>query len=255
MNSSLGCFQVANDLIMMIFEKIDDVYDAIMLGMTHDTLMVIGWRRIQSLLAQERPPWAGCRIICVGSSGNDLPDGVMSKEEQEKLRKLARESDPGYEDDETESFNLYEISESISRNPDLLVDVAEREPSTLSSEERRVLQEIIDEGYHCWLGWVLMNLSRKEYIESIEAAIILPWMYWADARCFGQLVLSQIRWSSCNSYAMASRGGLGRGDWAGDRFRIVTTNVFDSMTTGEQWKDVSKSKAEWLRDTLRSEGK
>ena len=44
-----------------------------------------------------------------------------------------------------------------------------------------------------------------------------------------------------------------RGDWAGDRFRIVTTGVFKYRTTDEQWEDVSARTAEWLRDILRSE--
>ena len=258
MDSSLGCFQVATELIVMIFEEIDDAYDAIMLGLTHDTLMIIGWRHIQSLLAQERPRWAGCRIICLGNGGNDLPDGVISEEEKEKYLKLAGSSDQpesGDEGDETESFDLYEISERISNSPDML-DSAEREPLGLSSEERRVLRKIIDGGdggYYWWKGWVLMNLSTKEYVKSKAAAKILPSMDATDGRCFGQLILSHICWSSYDCTAIHFDGGLNRGEWAGDRFRIVTTNVFESKTTGEQWEDVSESKAEWLRDIVRSD--
>ena len=232
---------------MMVFEKIDDVYDAIMLGLTHDTLMVIGWRRIQSLLAQERSPWAGCRIICIGSSGNDLPDGLMSEEEQEEYLKLAGESD------QSELFCLYDISERIATNPDSWV---KREPLGLFSRERRVLRKIIgavDGGYYWDEGWVLMNLSRKEYVESMAAVKILHSMDATDARCFGQLVFSKICWTSNDSCVMTFHGGLNRGEWAGNRFRIVTTNVFESKTTGEQWEDVTQSTVEWLRDILKSE--
>ena len=35
-NTSLGCFQVATELIEMIFENIDNIY--VMLGLTHDIL-------------------------------------------------------------------------------------------------------------------------------------------------------------------------------------------------------------------------
>ena len=173
--SSLGCFQIANELIVMIFEEIDDVYDAIMLGLTHDTLMVIGWGHIQSLLRQVRPPWAGCRIICAGIWAEDLP-------EQDNLSKLAglhSESDqpePWREDFEPKQFNLYQISERISRKPHLWFHLVDRRRSGLSSVERRALQEIIDHGYYSWFGWVLMNLSKKEYVESKAAAKILPWM-------------------------------------------------------------------------------
>ena len=243
----------------MIFEEIDDVYDAIMLGLTHDTLMIIGWRHIQSLLAQERPPWAGCRIICVGAWGEDLPDGVLSEEEEEKYYKLASlhsKSDklgPGHEDSDsgTESFNLYNIIPYILGDVD--IRFPKRPPSGLFSEERRVFQEIIDKRYYWWKGWVLMNLSSKQYVTSKAAAKILPSMDATDARCFGQLVLSQICWSSDPDCAMHFIGELNRGDWAGDRFRIVTTDVFKSKTAGEQWKEVSKGTAEWLRDILRSE--
>jgi hypothetical protein len=45
-DSSLGCFQLAIELISMIFKELDDLNDVIMLGLAHDTLMVIGWGHI-----------------------------------------------------------------------------------------------------------------------------------------------------------------------------------------------------------------
>jgi hypothetical protein len=98
-----------------------------------------------------------------------------------------------------------------------------------------------------------MNLSTKQYVKSKAAARILPSMDPADARCFGRLILSQICWSTDPSIFMDFDGGLNRGDWAGDRFRIVTTNVFESKTSGEKWEDVSRETANWLRDILKSE--
>jgi hypothetical protein len=126
----------------MIFEEIDDVKDAIMLGLTHDTLMVIGWNHIQSLLAQELPPWAGCRIICVGSWGEDLPEGVMSEEEEEKLRKL---SGLYSEPESRDAFNLYDISGTIYNSPFIGNHLGH---SGLYLVESRVFDEIIDEGYY-----------------------------------------------------------------------------------------------------------
>ena len=74
----------------MIFEEIYNVHDAIMLGLTHDTLMVIGWKHVRSLILQDSTPWAGSRIICVGQDTEHLPDGFISDEEEEELRRLDR---------------------------------------------------------------------------------------------------------------------------------------------------------------------
>ena len=86
-----------------------------------------------------------------------------------------------------------------------------------------------------------MNLSKKEYIKSKAVELLDA----SDARCFGQL-LSQICWSSYGDCFF--NGGHNRRYWAGDRFRIVTTIVFESRTFGEQWENVREMTAERLRD-------
>ena len=56
----------------MIFEEIHEVHDAIMPGLTHDTLMLIGWRH------GDRPlhvrPWACDRFRVVTSGGEGWKD-------------------------------------------------------------------------------------------------------------------------------------------------------------------------------------
>ena len=285
MYSSLGHFQLAIELIDMIFEKIDDLYDAMMLGLTHDTLMVIGWKHIRELLLQAIAPWAGGRIICVGDYGDDLPEGVISESEQQKLRELAgldSESDESEshnsesnnsernnpernnpesnnsKSDEPETgnqaaqFNLYHIAGSTFRSAGRGFELDYKRIWGLSLKESRVVHQIIEqrEGYHWEKGWVLMNLSKKEYVKSKTASSILPKMKATDARCFGQFVLLRVCWSSDNTSVMeSSQGPLNRGVWAGDRFKIVTAAVFETRTSSE-WKDVSVEVTVWLKKVL-----
>ncbi len=71
-----------------------------------------------------------------------------------------------------------------------------------------------------------------------------------DARCFGQLILSRICWSSYYTTARSLIGRFHRGAWAGDRFVIVTVDGFEAMPSTKEWKDVSVEAAEWLRMIL-----
>lgn len=247
----------------MIFEEIDDFYDAMMLGLAHDTLMVIGWGHIRALFVQDRAPWAGGRLICVGDYGQDLPEGVMSEEEQKELYEEAYEeaydgSEPENQTTQTErtkGFNLYAISGIIFGGAKQCSSLDYERYRGLSSAERLVFRRIDrTTGYDWKDGWVLMNLSKQQYVKSMTASSILPSMHMndgrshaTDARCLGQLILSRICWSTDDSCAMDFEGPLHRGVWAGDRFRIVTLSVFETRTSGEEWTDVSVEAAEWLK--------
>ena len=87
-------------------------------------------------------------------------------------------------------------------------------------------------------------VSTKEYVTSTAASGILHSMNPTDACCFGQLI-----------HAIHFDGPLYRGVWAGDRFRIVTTDVFKTKIFGEEeeWEDVSVEATKWLRAILRSD--
>ena len=238
----------------MIFEKIDNLYDAIMLGLTHDTLMVIGWERIRVLLVRDSAPWAGCRIICAGSWGTDLPNGVIYDEEEEEWRRLYPE--------EEGCFNLYEIFDKIlgENIGDTREDTGEdyQRLIRLSLEEKRLFRTITEkkkERYQWEDGWVLANQTQKEYVTSKAASRILPSMKATDARCFGQLIVSRICWSSHYSTYLQFCGGLNRGVWAGHEFVIVAMDVFEAMPSTQGWKDVSVEAAKWLREIFLAEGK
>ena len=251
MDSPLGCFCLATELIVMIFKEIHNVHDAIMLGLTHDTLMLIGWKHIRSLILQDGAPWAGCRIICVGEYTETLPDRFLSDEEAEELRRL----DCGLSSDEP--INLSNISRDHFDHFEYHFHMPSKRLWALSSKEYRILSQIIKETRYEWEnGWVLMNLSTMEYVTSKAASRILRFMNPTDGRCFGQLILSRICWSSDGSTAIYFDRPLHQGVWAGDRFRIVTTDVFKARTSdGEGWADVSVEAAKWLRDILRSDSR
>ena len=252
MDASLGRFWLANELITMIFEELDDIHDAIMLGLTHDTLMLIGWKHIRALALQDIAPWAGDRIICVGTWGEDLPEGLISEEEEAELLSLYNTTQPT----PTESFILYYIACDYFDGVTSTLSVNDQRRLGLSSKELHILDQVMMKtGYHWEKGWVLMNLSAMEYVTSKAASRILHSMDPADARCFGQLILSRICWSSYDSTAIHFDGPLHRGVWAGDRFRIVTTDVFNARISGkEEWKDVSVEAAKWLEAIVRSDG-
>jgi hypothetical protein len=248
--SSLGRFRLATELICMIFKEIDNLYDAIMLGLAHDTLMVIGWGDIRALVVQHLASWAGDRIICVGHYGKDLPEGVVSEEEQNKMYEEAYHE--AYH--EWDPFNLYDISSTIFRNAESRSSMDYQQCRILLSEARPVIRQIEKEGYYWEGGWVLMNLSKQQYVKSMVASSVLPSMDATDAGCFGQLILSRICWSTDHSCSMHYKGPLHQGPWAGDRFRIVTLDVFERRTSGKEWKDVSTEAMEWLKKILIDDG-
>ena len=230
----------------MIFEEIDNVYDAIMLGLSHDTLMVLGWEHIQTLLVRDSAPWADTRIILAGDYGTDLPEGLIPKEKKEK-----EEWEHLYLENEG---NLCEIFSFLS-GEDSLEDKEDYEgPIGLSPEERRLVRTITEkEGYQWEKRWVLMNHTKKEYVASMAASRILPSMEATDARSLGQLLISRICWSSCG-WSPDPLGSPYRGVWAGDRFVIVTVDAFEAIPSAKGWTDVSVEAAEWLRGLLLAQG-
>jgi len=252
-DSSLGRLQLAIELIIMIFKEIDNVYDAIMLGFTHNTLMVIGWEHIRALLVRDSAPWAGTRIICAGSRGDDVPGGLLSEEEEEEWDRLHLAK--AKEGRERETLNLYYIFDWFLEEKYSPKDSKDYQRCMrLSPEERRLIRMITEEERYQWeKGWVLVN-QTKEYVTSMAASRILPSMEATDARCFEYLLLSRICWSSDYSTAMNFNGDLHRGDWAGDRFVIVTVDVFEAMSSAKGWEDVSVRAAEWLREILLAGG-
>ena len=238
---------------MMVFEEVHDVHDAIMLGLTHDTLMLIGWKHIRSLILEDSAPWAGGRIICVGEYTETLPDGFLSDEEAEELRRLNDSRPSKYRIDRINlSTNFRDHFDNLRHD----VHMPYERLWGLSWEERNIFSQIIKGTRYEWEdGWVLMNLSTMEYVTSKAASRILCSMNPTDGGCFGQLILSRICWSSDYSTSMRFDRPLHQGVWAGDRFWILTTDVFKERTSGEEgWKDVSVEAAKWLRDILRSDG-
>src|SRR5258706_14115701 len=226
-DSSVGRLQLAIELMMMIFKEIDNVYDAIMLGFTHDPLMVIGWEHIRALLVRDSAPWAGTRIICAGSRGDDVPGGLLSEEEEEEWDRLHLAK--AKEGRERETLNLYYIFDWFLEEKYSPKDSKDYQRCMrLSPEERRLIRMITEEERYQWeKGWVLVNQTKKEYVTSMAASRILPSMEATDARCFGQLILSRICWSSHHGWT--SFANLHRGVWACDRVMIVTVDVFEAM--------------------------
>ena len=247
MDSSLGRLQLPIELITMIFREIDDLYDAIMLGLTHDALMVIGWEHIRALLVQDSAPWAGTRIIIAGDYGDDVPEGLISEEEKEEFGRLYLEK----EGEELETLNLYRIFYSLFDDSQTAARRDYERLWSLSREEMSLALTITEKErkkYRSEKGWVLMNQTKKEYVTSMAASNILPSMNATDARCFGEIIYSRICWSSDNSTSMRFTGDLHRGIWAGDRFVIVTVDDFEAMPSAKGWKDVSVEAAEWLNE-------
>ena len=253
MNSPLGRLQLATELISMIFKEIDNVDDAIMLGLTHDALMVIGWEHIRALLIQDSAPWAGTRIIVAGDYGVDVPEGLISEEEKEEWSRLYLKN----VGEEFEDLNLYEVFPRLVGGSGGNTSEDYQRYRRLSWEERSLARTITKKKayqYRWEKGWVLMNQTKKEYVTSMAASSILPSIDATVAHCFGRLILCRICWSTDSSVAMYFEGGLHRGVWAGDRFMIVTVDDFEAMPSAKGWKDVSVEATEWLKEILVSEG-
>ncbi|KAF9073888.1 hypothetical protein BDP27DRAFT_1416955 [Rhodocollybia butyracea] len=200
----------------------------------------------------QRRSWAGSRIICLGDYARDLPQGLLSEEEMEKLEENADEMEEEGED----------ITDVSLLNRSLMVYQAQA-ASPWAGEElissTRSRLTFRHKGFweatpvaRAWLSldlkdftlrraqstspedrWMLRNLTKKEFVIKSKGG---------TSEGFTQVLLSLISWSDDPSVSMvcdeADAEQLIRGPWAGDRIDVTLYSLHEQKkNTG--WKNVT----------------
>ncbi|KAG8989067.1 hypothetical protein FRB94_014691 [Tulasnella sp. JGI-2019a] len=210
------------DVVKLLFDSIDNLQDAICVGLTCKRLLELGLDRVNQLLSMTAAHWAGDRLICIGdyAKNHDMPPGVLTDEEKAFL--------------EDEGLNLYGYAGYFDEVHDNRWSHFLRGDTTfvyrLSSVEIDQYREIVGTANDDVEDVVLCNLSKREYLrqDAVKAH--------GRAR-FGNFLLSRICWSSDGSVSMCYKGDIHRGIWAGDRFKITPINALEGGV--DNWKDVS----------------
>ncbi|KAJ7436063.1 hypothetical protein B0H11DRAFT_1755280 [Mycena galericulata] len=252
--TATGILHLPNKVIEIIFDVIVNTTDAVFLGLTCQTLWNIGRMRLQEEVQEfaDGLSWAGDRVICVGDyqEGDDLPPGLLSEEE------TAEFSDP-----ESDAFNpddggtgLYSLkchSVDIRLPSEILVDgfhnsfaVLGGSGDTITKADFDLLGKLCDRD--AWNAsrteglYVLRNLSH--HIVVLERSLFEFQKKTTVARFnevkLGHLALMRICWSSDPSVSMSGADDIYRGNWAGDRFDIVSEKVF--------WDEREKDEVQWM---------
>ncbi|KAF7375697.1 hypothetical protein MSAN_00459100 [Mycena sanguinolenta] len=230
-----GFVKLSVELMRNIHSELDNIRDVFCLSITCQILWDFGRWEIYRRLALLIPArsWAGDRIICVGDhpQNSDIPEHILTPAEKDEFARahytLSSYPFPRISrSDATFDMHAFLMQSNLpflfSRDLRSLVDLEYRiaPPVDLESEA------------------VLRNLSRHLYVR--ESALT-RWQARTAMAGLGEVVLSQICFSSDPAVGMPWTTGIHQGVWAGDRFDIVSSGWLETLEdAGESvWTDVS----------------
>jgi len=203
---------------------------------------------MKTFILKQAIQWAGDRLICVGDNlkCGDLPKNFLSAEEEEMLDQYRDQS-------EIFCWRLMSYCGSdvaVSRtklHPDFLLSRVLPKPWCTHPPPQYldILSKYISVGYRT--PDILRNISKRQYVrhgafERMRKICPKHWRWEGERIDFGHVVLSRICWSSDSSVAMAYKGDIHRGVWAGDRFDVTDMDALDEVDEKGQsveWTDVS----------------
>ncbi|KAG8989065.1 hypothetical protein FRB94_014689 [Tulasnella sp. JGI-2019a] len=221
------------EIIKISFKSIDDLEDAVALGLTCKRLLEIGLDQINHILAGYAGRWAGGRIACIGgdTKNKDLPNRrVLTPKE----KAIIKDGD----------ISLYQYGNSFEEiGGEGLLQCDPDFTRGLSRVERRQYEAVVGAAGDLFDAAVLCNLSKRVYFR--------PEAVKGFGRFgLGTFLLSRICWSNDSSVSMEFRD-ICDGDWAGDRFEITT---IDALKGGaDNWDDVSEDMTAFMEEILESE--
>ncbi|TFK52781.1 hypothetical protein OE88DRAFT_1656361 [Heliocybe sulcata] len=240
--NELGRLKLPIEILQMIFCEIDCLEDAASLCLANSMLWVTGWDRARELVTQHPARWEGQRMACIGDDTRDLPRGLLEPEEMkafEGFRALPamgdRLMDPNFytfmcahytERERSSKRRAWSIFRHWEQNKafDLLAY-----PGVLGFRQHTPPHSYIHDR-----RWILLNLSKKEYVRSSAVLSAV-----GDAIHLGDVLFSQICWSTERSISVCYEGDIHRGAWAGDRFSIKAIEDFEREDSKVKWTDVS----------------
>lgn len=242
---ALGRLDLPGEILHFILDNITSFQDALFLTLANPLLEPFGHQRMYELICLCQQRWKGDRMICLGdyARADDLPEGLLSENELEKLQ------------DQDKQLGIYgfihETYQQIEHSPKAYWTLPYHVWSCLPKRELKVYMSISPEEPNCdYIGkakehyWVLCNLTKQEYVreDSIAAHLNetpdgpLP----PGSIGLGNVLLSLICWSSDPSISMHFNDDLTRGAWAGNRFEVTTLDRLSPPLASGSWRDVSR---------------
>ncbi|KZT18847.1 hypothetical protein NEOLEDRAFT_1142825 [Neolentinus lepideus HHB14362 ss-1] len=244
LGGDLGRLNISTELLRMIFSELDCLADVACLSIANSALWVIGFARVSELVRKHPTRWEGQRVICIGDYAEDLPEGLLKPEETQELEEFPTFYDfvcSCYSERYRASWNL-EFLRRLPRD--------EREAFELLAYPGLIGEFGFEyrDSYYRERKWLLCNLSKKEYVRSSKLLDTV-----ADAIHLGDVLLSQVCWSTDDSTSMQYEGDLHRGAWAGYRFTVRDVEEFEEHEKDGTWKDVSEEVLKTVVEIWRSE--
>ncbi|KAL1746819.1 hypothetical protein HDZ31DRAFT_33386 [Schizophyllum fasciatum] len=251
-----------NELVDMIFDLLGKDWNALVsLSVTCCAMWEIGIRHLHKYFVKVRAKRSssGHRLLCLGdyTDAGDLPPHLqLTKAEKRKFASSAEHTLCDLTDkfrwmgrDDLRSNLIYGSGRRLHREQ-AVSDILEE---LLPREERMPPDDVL----------VLRNLSKRVYVSgkavaAFNARMGKKYECYGSMACLGSAALVRICWSSSSSTNTPYRGPLHRGVWAGDRFDIVSEEMFEHERGDDQpqpWADVSKEvlaefKAIWVAEGL-----
>ena len=252
------------ELLLRVFEYAD-ICSALSLSLTSTRTWSVGWLYVRAQIIDHMGPWRGTRILCEGDENlpTYLPAGMLSPVEigilMEGLDEDELDEEDGYRSGPL-SLNKLMRARGDEVDGHFNIPMAWRtlffRPScSLPESQRHEALRLIDEDRRNDLfapndDWTLRNISAKKFVlgRKLNAAfhprqrstgLDLPYPGFAEA------LLSQISWSKSKSSSM----DVNKGDWAGQRFEILT-DADHRLASDARWTDESEKTISILAEVL-----
>ncbi|KAI0694399.1 hypothetical protein C8T65DRAFT_666856 [Cerioporus squamosus] len=101
---SSALFVLPPELLDAIFSALIELQHTVSFAVTCRYLLSVGRSRILGALREFYSPWAGCRLICIGSKTKegDLPANLLTSQEREEMREWSLRGDTTKDDEDTD---------------------------------------------------------------------------------------------------------------------------------------------------------
>ncbi|GJE90299.1 hypothetical protein PsYK624_064280 [Phanerochaete sordida] len=237
-----GMHNLPSDVLLHIFDAIDNVGDATRLCLTHPELLCAGYKRVEELGKKRWAPWAGDRVLALPGKQDRTfwldarthTPGVLATDSDLRADITAAGGLAPY-------LETYARAAPFGRCPDTLRALAHKMPrfDWATSPALSVCCHPSD------AAWLVCNLTRREYVRVAPARTrdgqrSADALMQADAT--GDSVAADLPLRVGKSVAnriYASSGSAGA--WAGHRVMIRRLEVAKvSFKDWAQWKDVTK---------------
>ncbi|KAI1391560.1 uncharacterized protein F4822DRAFT_442506 [Hypoxylon trugodes] len=208
--------RLPQEVLDAITAELRDPISLLSLAITCSYLWRVLLPRVRKAITTIKAPWAGDRLVFVGSSAEGVPKGCEDYEEA-RLGEFHENSDlPEYPDNNP----LYCDITAIVQRPLPMEKQFEDCPDT---QLLMRLYQTLRRYPESKLPGVLRNLTKRQYVLDTKVA----------QDCWpcnlGQFVICLTEWETNGCDA------IGTGDWAGDRIDIRST---DNISEG--WTDISE---------------